>query len=113
MGSDGTFGPGKVVETLSSPHEDMMPNVRERDQGGFEVVFNSNRPSKECATIGSCNTQDVFTSVAWFLPGPWAQPVNLGGAVNTPGAEQRATLSHDGKRLSFGRSGEIFVSERR
>ena len=113
MRGDGTLGPGRVVESLSSPQEDMMPNVRERDQGGFEVVFNSNRPSAECTAIGSCNTQDVFTSVAWFVPGPWATPVNLGAAVNTAGAEQRATLSRDGKRLLFGRSGDIFLSERR
>lgn len=113
MRPNGTFGPGRVVETLSTPHEDMMPNVRERDEGGFEIVFNSNRPSPQCTAIESCNTQDVFASVAWFIPGPWAKPVNLGAAVNTAGAEQRATLSRDGKRLSFGRSGEIFMSERR
>ncbi len=28
------------------------------------------------------------------------------------GAEQRATLSRDGKRLYFGRNGDIYVSER-
>ncbi len=112
MRSDGTFGAGRVVESLSSPSDDLMPNVRERQQGGFEIVFNSNRPSKECESIGSCGSQDVFTSVTWFLPGPWAQPVNLGSAINTAGAEQRATLSHDGRRMVFGRSGDIYVSER-
>jgi hypothetical protein len=101
-----------TAESLSSSFDDFMPNVREREQGGFEIVFNSNRPSKECESIGSCNTQDVFASVAWFLPGPWATPVNLGGNVNTAGAEQRATLSRDGKRLVFGRSGDIYMSER-
>jgi hypothetical protein len=113
MRNDGTFGPGRVVESLSSSFDDFMPNVRERERGGFEIVFNSNRPSKQCGPIGSCNTQDVFASVAWFLPGPWATPVNLGGNVNTAGAEQRATLSRDGKRLVFGRSGDIYMSERR
>jgi len=113
MRGDGNFGPGRVVETLSSPQDDMMPNVRERDQGGFEVVFNSNRPSPECTAAESCSTQDVFASVAWFVWGPWARPVNLGAAVNTAGAEQRATLSRDGKRLLFGRSGDIYMSERR
>jgi len=113
MRSDGTFGAGRVVESVSSPYDDLMPNVRERQQGGYEIVFNSNRPSKECELIGSCGSQDVFASVAWFLPGPWAQPVNLGGAINTAGAEQRATLSNDGRRMVFGRSGDIYVSERR
>jgi len=112
MRADGTFGPGHVVESLSTPYDDFMPNVREREFGGFEIVFNSNRPSPECAAINSCNTQDIFYSVAWFLPGPWAAPVNLGGNINTAGAETRATLSHDGKRMVFGRSGDIYVSER-
>ena len=54
---------------------------------------------------------------AWFLPGPWTPPLNL-GAVNTYGAEQRATLSYDGKRLYFGRvpvngTSDIYVSERK
>lgn len=89
-----------------------MPNVREREQGGFEIVFNSDRPSQECAAISSCGSQDVFASVAWHLPGQWLNPVNLGGNVNTAGAEQRATLSRDGKRLVFGRSGDIYMSER-
>ena len=38
---------------------------------------------------------------------------SVGAAVNTSGVEQRATLSHDGKRLYFGRDGDIFVSERK
>lgn len=113
MRDDGSFGPGRVVQHLSSSFDDFMPNVRERDQGGYEIVFNSNRPSKTCEQLSSCNTQDVFAAHAWFLPGPWATPVNLGGNVNTAGQEQRATLSRDGKRLYFGRNGDIFVSERR
>jgi hypothetical protein len=51
-------------------------------------------------------------SFAWFLPGPWSTPVNVGTGVNTPGVEQRATLSQDGERLYFGRDGDIFVSQR-
>jgi hypothetical protein len=113
MRDDGSFGPGRIVESLSSSYEDFMPNVREREQGGFEIVFNSNRPSKECERIGSCGSQDVFTSIAWFLPGPWATPQNVGGNVNTAGAEQRATLSRDGKRMLFGRNGDIYESVRR
>jgi hypothetical protein len=107
MRKDGTFGPGKVIDALSSPVEDIMPNVREREHGGYEMVFSSNRGNAAAAD------QDVYISFAWFLPGPWTKPVKLGANVNTVGpAEQRATLSHDGKRLYFGRSGDIFVSPR-
>ena len=106
MRKDGTFGPGTVVQALSSPSEDIMPNVRERDLGGYEIVFSSNKAGV------TATDQDVYISFAWFLPGPWSKPVNVGAAVNTPAVEQRSTLSHDGKRLYFGRSGDIFVSER-
>jgi hypothetical protein len=111
MRKDGTFGPGRVVEALSTPYEDIMPNVRERELGGYEIVFSSNRPSSP-STGTAQGAQDVYIAFAWFLPGPWTTPVNVGTAVNTPGVEQRSTLSHDGKRLYFGRDGYIFVSER-
>jgi hypothetical protein len=109
---NGTFGRGRVVKSLSSEYDDFMPNVREREQGGFEVVFNSNRPSGGRGN-GAFGGQDVYASVAWFVPGPWKRPRNLGRNVNTAGDEQRATLSGDGKRLVFGRDGDIYVSKRR
>lgn len=108
---DGTFGPGKVIDALSTPGEDLMPNVRERELGGYEIVFSSNRPSSR-STGTAQGAQDVYMSFAWFLPGPWSTPVNVGTGVNTPGVEQRATLSADGERLYFGRDGDIFVSKR-
>lgn len=107
MRKDGTFGPGTVIDALSSPSEDVMPNVREREHGGYEIVFSSNRPGG-----AGENTQDVYMAFAWFLPGPWSRPVNVGDGVNKGGNEQRATLSQDGKRLYFGRDGDIYVSER-
>jgi hypothetical protein len=112
LGGDGKFGPGSVVASLSSPYEDFMPNVRARDEGGFEIVFNSDRPTwgrKQEPAVGG---QDVYTSVSWWLPGYWSAPVNLGPNVNTAASETRATLSGDGRRLHFGRSGDIYVSER-
>jgi WD40-like Beta Propeller Repeat len=45
--------------------------------------------------------------------GSWSAPRNLGDAVNTPGVEQRSTLSHDGERPYFGRDGDIYVSQRK
>jgi len=109
MRADGTFGPGRVLEGINSPSEDIMPNVRERPLGGYEMVFSSSRPSSGANVVQGL--QDVYVSTAWFLPGPWSAPVNV-GAVNTTGNEQRATLSQDGKRLYFGRDGDIFVSPR-
>jgi hypothetical protein len=111
LDSNGQFGPGRIVASLSSPYEDFMPNVRPRATGGFEIVFNSNRPTwgRNQPAFGG---QDVYTSVSWWLPEFWSPPANLGPNVNTSGAETRATLSEDGERLHFGRDGDIYVSER-
>lgn len=117
MRSDGTFGPGKRIAALSTPDfDDLMPNVRARPEGGYEMVFSSNRTSSPLGPAPK-GQQDIYMSFAWFLPGPWTPPVNL-GVVNTNGTEQRATLSRDGKRLYFGRvpiggTSDIYVSERK
>jgi hypothetical protein len=111
MRADGSFGPGEVVKDLSTEFEDIMPNVRARDDGSFEIVFSSNRTTwgKNQPAKGG---QDVYISQSWWLTGRWSQPQNMGDAVNTIGGEQRATLSADGKRLYFGRDGDIFMSNR-
>lgn len=112
MRNDGNFGPGKVIAELSTPDfEDIMPNVRTREDGSFEIVFSSNRPTwgRDQAAFGG---QDVYISRSWWPTGSWSAPRNLGDAVNTPGVEQRSTLSHDGERLYFGRDGDIYMSER-
>jgi hypothetical protein len=111
MGADGEFGPGTVVAELSTEFEDIMPNVRARADGMFEIVFSSNRPTwgrGEAASGG----QDVYHARSWWPSGSWSAPRNLGGNVNTPGVEQRSTLSQDGKRLYFGRDGDIYMSIR-
>jgi hypothetical protein len=106
LGDDGQFGPGRVVESLSTEYEDMMPNVRASGPG-FEVVFNSNRPD------GAQGSQDVYWSwVERVDRDNWRTPQNLGPNVNTAGSETRATLSADGQRLNFGRDGDIYTSER-
>lgn len=111
LGRDGNFGPGKVVEELSTEFDDIMPNVREREDGSFEIVFSSSRPTwgRGQAAFGG---QDVYYARSWWLTGLWSEPRNLGAAVNTAGVEQRSTLSKDGKRLYFGRDGDIFMSTR-
>jgi hypothetical protein len=103
-GSDGSFGPPTLVVELSTPFHDFMPNVR---KDGLEIVFNSNRGG-----AGSFGGQDVYTSTRASTAEPWSTPVNLGPAVNTAGNETRSSLSWDGRRLHFGRDGEIFVSSR-
>jgi hypothetical protein len=111
LGRDGNFGPGKVVADLSTEFEDIMPNVREREDGSFEIVFSSNRPTwgRGQAAFGG---QDVYTARSWWPTGSWSAPRNLGDTVNTAGIEQRSTLSHDGTRLYFGRDGDIYTSTR-
>lgn len=112
LGRDGNFGPGQLVKELSLPDaEDIMPNVRARDDGSFEIVYSSDRPTwgRGQAAFGK---QDVYYSRAWWPTGGWSAPRNLGDAVNTAGIEQRSTLSHDGKRLYFGRDGDIYTSTR-
>lgn len=107
------FGPGKKIAALSTPDfDDIMPNVRVREDGSLEMVFSSNRTTwggKQRAFGG----QDVYIAYSWWPTKGWTAPQNLGRAVNTEGVEQRATLSHDGKRLYFGRDGDIFMSTRK
>jgi hypothetical protein len=55
----------------------------------------------------------VYVAYSWWATSGWSAPQNLGKALNTPGTRQRATLSYDGKRLYFGRDGDIFISERK
>jgi hypothetical protein len=111
LGADGNFGPGKVIRELSTEFEDIMPNVRVRENGSLEIVFSSNRPMWGNGQ-GAFGAQDVYTSWSWFPTDSWSAPQNLGEAVNTAGVEQRSTLSHDGKRLYFGRDGDIYTSGR-
>lgn len=112
LGRDGTFGPGVKIAALSTPDfEDIMPNVRVREDGALEMVFSSNRTTwgRKQPAFGA---QDVYVAYSWWPTIGWTAPQNLGAAVNTAGVEQRATLSHDGKRLYFGRDGDIFMSRR-
>ena len=112
LGRDGKFGPGLRLAALSlAGYDDLMPNVRTREDGALEMVFSSNRETwgRNRKAAGG---QDVYVSYSWLPTRGWSAPVNLGDAVNTAGSEQRATLSHDGKRLYFGRNGDIFMSRR-
>ncbi len=102
LNNDGSFEPAVRVDELSTEYDDRMPNV---SRDGREIVFSSNRP-------GGVGSQDVYTAYRHTTNQPWSVPINVGPNVNTAGSETRASLSGDGKRLHFGRDGEIYVSTR-
>lgn len=105
---NGTFAPATPVTELNTTSADFMPNVR---LDGLEMVFNSNRPGSTLNAAGT-PSQDVYTATRKRTSDPWSTPVNVGPNVNTAADETRSSLSGDGKRLHFGRSGDIYVSTR-
>ncbi|MGD2130260.1 MAG: hypothetical protein PVJ33_06850 [Lysobacterales bacterium] len=107
---NGHFGPGQPIAELNTAFDDRMPNV---SKDGREIVFSSDRPTwGESGEYDSVGGQDVYTSWRDSTDDPWSTPVNLGPGINTGADETRASMSWDRKRLHFGRSGEIYVSER-
>lgn len=108
MRADGSFERATLVAGLNTGAEDIMPNVR---KDGLEIVFSSNRID---GTLGldHFGGQDVYVATRQSTAEPWSAPANAGPNVNTAGMEQRASLSWDGSRLHFGRSGDILVSSR-
>jgi len=108
MDADGHFGPGERIDELSTEFDDRMPNV---SKDGREIVFSSNRPAwgDGQPVFGG---QDAYASRRNSTDEPWSPPVNLGSGINTTADETRTSLSWDRERLHFGRSGEIYISER-
>jgi hypothetical protein len=106
----GKFGPAALVTALSSPGNDIQPNVR---KDGLEVVFSSNH-----AFAGAQGAQDVYVSTRGSTEDSWSAPLNLGAAVNTAASETRPSLSWDARTLYFGRApgpegmSDIYVSTR-
>ncbi|MFN0127869.1 MAG: FG-GAP-like repeat-containing protein [Verrucomicrobiales bacterium] len=107
---DSTFGAPVEVTALNFPGFDTLrPNVSE---DGLEVVFDSNRP-------GGLGGPDIWSATRASLASAWSRPVNLGPNVNSDSAETRASLSSDGRRLTFvstrtgGQgSSDVYVSSR-
>ncbi|MEO8246466.1 MAG: hypothetical protein ABI622_05020 [Chloroflexota bacterium] len=99
MRADGTFAPATAVTELNTAANDQMPNV---SRDGREIVF---------ANDGGGNF-DIYTSIRASTDEAWSSPWNLGASVNTGAPETRPSLSGDGERLHFGRSGDIYVSSR-
>jgi len=113
LGADGKFGPGQLVKGLSTPeNNEIMPNVRAREDGSFEIVFSSDRLTWGKNNVPASGLQDVYYARSWWLTGLWSEPRNLGDRINTTTNDQRATLSADGKRLYFGSNNDLYVSDR-
>lgn len=101
MAPDGSFMPATLVAQLSTAANDQMPNV---SRDGLEIVFVSDR-------TGGAGALDIWTATRDSTADAWSAPVNLTD-INSSAAESRPSLSGDGRRLHFGRGGEIWVSER-
>ena len=90
------FGPADRVGELSSPGNDIQPNVR---KDGRELVLSSNHTYP-----GAAGAQDLYVASRASTDDPWSTPQNLGSGINTPAAESRPSLSWDARTLLFGRA---------
>lgn len=98
--SDGTFGPGVLVDELSTFfHRDRDPAIR-RD--GLEIFLASNRPE-------GFGGLDLWVATRLSTADAWSAPVNLGAVINTPPRapeleqpnDWSPALSFDGTTLYF------------
>jgi hypothetical protein len=89
--SDGTFSTPVLVAELSSSSADTWPFVH---NDGLELFLISNRP-------GGFGGNDIWVSSRGSLDEPWSTPVNAGPALNTADAEQRASITADGRQMVF------------
>ena len=105
---NGTFGAPVSVPELNTTFDDRMPNVR---ADGLEIVFSSTRPT-DARGVNAFGSFDVYVSRRSSTKKRWSAPVNLGPNVNTAGSETRSSISWDGRRLYFGRDGDIYSSTR-
>lgn len=102
MRADGTFGAATIVSELNTAANDQMPNV---SRDGLEIVFASD--------VGNApGSFDIWTATRDSTSDAWSTPTKLDGNVNTSASETRPSLSGDGRRLHFGRLGDVWVSTR-
>src|SRR3989442_11014166 len=76
---------------VNSPSTDFTPAL---SSDGLSLYFSSNRP-------GGFGLTDLYVAHRAGRDEPWAPPVNLGAAINTPKTEAQPHLSRDGRRLFF------------
>jgi hypothetical protein len=92
MQPDGTFGPGVLVEELSSSSSDAPCAIR-RD--GLEFFQGSTRPGANPTFF------DLWVATRGSIADSWSTPVNVGAPVNNPppAGESRCALSFDATTL--------------
>ena len=99
------FAAAAKVAELSTPGNDIQPNVR---KDGLEVVLSSQNAQ---------GNQDIYAATRQSTDDAWSTPVNLGAAINTADNETRPSFSWDARTLLFGRApvggpADIYISTR-
>ncbi len=95
--AEGRWGsPEPLPEPVTSEHEEFYPSLTTSG----DLYFTSDRP-------GGLGGEDIWWA-EWTGDG-WAEPENLGEAVNTPGPEFNSLIAPDGSWLIFGtmREGDV------
>jgi Tol biopolymer transport system component len=110
MNPDGGLWPAVLVPELSSPQNDVGPEIF---RNGLEMFFQSDRPG----TLGGF---DLWTSVRDSVRDPWSPPLNLGVIVNSVSNDGGPAVSSDGEVLFFNSSrpeglgaADIYMTTRR
>ena len=93
---DGWGDPQPLPEPINTEHEEFYPSLTTNG----DLVFTSDRP-------GGLGGEDLW--LAERSGDGWAEPVNLGDAINSPGPEFNSLIAPDGGWLIFGavRDGDL------
>jgi len=83
--------PERLTELSAPDANDAGQSVR---TDGREIFFWSDR----AGTVGDA---DLWVSTRRSVHDAWSTPVNVGSVINTEFAEERPSLSHDGRTLFF------------
>ncbi|MCU0304186.1 MAG: hypothetical protein MUC56_09035 [Thermoanaerobaculales bacterium] len=86
---EGWGAPEPLPAPLNSEHEEFYPSLTTAG----ELCFTSDRP-------GGLGGEDIWCAAP--SGDGWAEPVNLGPSVNTPGPEFNSLVAPDGSWLIFG-----------
>ena len=86
---DGWGSPEPLSEPVNSEHQEFYPSLT----ADGDLVFTSDRP-------GGLGGEDLW--IAEPNGDGWADPVNLGDAINSPGPEFNSLIAPDGSWLIFG-----------
>ncbi|MFC1604423.1 hypothetical protein ACFL5F_05280 [Planctomycetota bacterium] len=90
--ADFTFGePMNLGSTVNSPDKDSQGCI---SADGLTLFFVSDRP-------GNVGAVDIWVTTRPTQDDPWAEPVNLGPTVNSPGDDYAPYISADGLELYF------------